>query len=109
MIIALFFITSADSGIYVINSIASQGEENSVKWQSVFWAILLAVLAIALLRSDGLSALQTMTLVIALPFTMIMLLLCFGLWKGLMVDNQYFSKTFSQGSSNWTGNTGNCA
>ncbi|UZV73447.1 BCCT family transporter [Pasteurella multocida] len=103
VIIALFFITSADSGIYVINSIASQGEENSVKWQSVFWAILLAVLAIALLRSDGLSALQTMTLVIALPFTMIMLLLCFGLWKGLMVDNQYFSKTFSQGSSNWTG------
>ncbi|MFD1804920.1 BCCT family transporter [Pasteurella oralis] len=102
-IIALFFITSADSGIYVINSIASQGEEKSVKWQSVFWAVLLAVLAIALLRSDGLSALQTMTLIIALPFTLIMLLLCFGLWKGLMVDNQYFSKAFSQGSDNWSG------
>lgn len=103
VIIALFFVTSADSGIYVINSIASQGEEKSVKWQSVFWAVLLAVLAISLLRSDGLSALQTMTLVIALPFTLIMLLLCFGLWKGLMVDNQYFSKTFSQGSGNWSG------
>lgn len=102
-IIALFFITSADSGIYVINSIASQGEEKRVKWQSLFWAILLTILAIALLRSDGLAALQTMTLVIALPFTLIMLLLCFGLWKGLMVDNQYFSKAFSQGSGNWTG------
>lgn len=103
VIIALFFVTSADSGIYVINSIASQGEEKSVKWQSAFWAVLLAVLAISLLRSDGLSALQTMTLVIALPFTFIMLLLCFGLWKGLMVDTQYFSKTFSQGSGNWSG------
>lgn len=102
-IIALFFITSADSGIFVINSIASQGNEDAPKWQSAFWAGLLIVLAISLLRSDGLSALQTMTLLIALPFTMIMLILCFGLWKGLMVDNQYFGKKFTQGSSNWSG------
>ena len=102
-IIALFFITSADSGIFVINSIASQGNEKAPKWQSVFWALLLMVLAISLLRSDGISALQTMTLLIALPFAVIMLILCFGLWKGLMVDSQYFGKKFTQGSGNWTG------
>lgn len=103
IIIALFFITSADSGIYVINRIASQGNEKNVKWQSIFWAVLLTLLALSLLRSDGLSALQTMTLVIALPFTVVILLLCVGLWKGLMVDNQYFSKNFSAGSMNWSG------
>lgn len=102
-IIALFFITSADSGIYVINSIASQGEEKFSKRQSIFWGILLAVLAIVLLRSDGLSALQTMTLIIALPFSLMMLILCIGLWKGLMVDHQYFQKAFTQGGENWTG------
>lgn len=103
LIIALFFITSADSGIYVINNIASQGKDKAPAWQSVFWAVLLAALAIALLRSGGLAALQTMTLIIALPFTLIMLFLCLGLWRGLMVDSQYFSKKFAHGSSVWSG------
>ncbi|HJF74701.1 BCCT family transporter [Gallibacterium anatis] len=103
LIIALFFVTSADSGIYVINNIASQGKDKAPAWQSVFWAVLLASLAIALLRSGGLAALQTMTLIIALPFTLIMLFLCLGLWRGLMVDSQYFSKKFAHGSSVWSG------
>lgn len=105
IIISLFFVTSADSGIYVINNIASQGKDKSPAWQSAFWAVLLTLLALALLRSDGLSALQTMTLVIALPFTFIMLFLCIGLWQGLMVDNQYFTKKFAHGSALWTGRT----
>lgn len=102
-VISVFFVTSADSGIFVINNIAAQGEDRAAKWQSVFWAVLLVVLTLSLLRSDGLSALQTMTLIIALPFTVIMLMLCFGLWRGLMVDSQYFSKEFTQGSQFWTG------
>ena len=44
-----------------------------------------------------------MTLLIALPFMAIMIVLFFGLWKGLMVDSQYSSKKFTHGSSNWTG------
>lgn len=103
VVISIFFITSADSGIFVLNSIASQGEEKAPKWQSIFWGVLLAVLALSLLYSGGLSSLQTMTLIIALPFTFIMLILCIGLWKGLMVDNQYFNKKRSQGSQHWAG------
>lgn len=103
LVISIFFITSADSGILVLNSIASQGEENAPKWQSIFWGALLAALAISLLYSGGLSSLQTMTLIIALPFTFIMLILCFGLWKGLMIDSQYFNKKFNEGSQYWGG------
>lgn len=103
LVISIFFITSADSGIFVLNSIASQGEENAPKWQSIFWGALLAALAISLLYSGGLSSLQTMTLIIALPFTFIMLILCFGLWKGLMIDSQYFNKKFNEGSQYWGG------
>ena len=102
-VISIFFVTSADSGIFVLNNIASQGEEKSPKWQSIFWGVLLAVLGLSLLYSGGLASLQTMTLLIALPFMAIMIVLCFGLWKGLMVDSQYSSKKFTQGSSNWTG------
>lgn len=103
IVISIFFITSADSGIFVLNSIASQGEEKAPKWQSIFWGILLTVLGLSLLYSGGLASLQTMTLIIALPFMAIMIALCFGLWKGLMVDHQYSSKAFSQGSASWTG------
>lgn len=103
IVISIFFVTSADSGIFVLNNIASQGTEDSPKWQSVFWGVLLAVLGLSLLYSGGLGSLQTMTLIIALPFMAIIIVLCFGLWKGLMVDSQYSSKKFSQGSGNWTG------
>ena len=103
IVISIFFVTSADSGIFVLNNIASQGEEKAPKWQSIFWGVLLAVLGLSLLYSGGLGSLQTMTLIIALPFMAIMIVLCFGLWKGLMVDSQYSSKKFSQGSGNWTG------
>ncbi|XHN74159.1 BetT protein [Lonepinella sp. MS14437] len=103
IIISIFFITSADSGILVLNNIASQGESNAPKWQSVYWGGLLAVLGLSLLYSGGLASLQTMTLIIALPFMLIMLILCIGLWQGLMIDAQYFNKEFSQGSANWTG------
>ncbi len=103
IIISIFFVTSADSGILVLNNIASQGEPKAPKWQSVFWGIMLAVLGLSLLYSGGLDSLQTMTLIIALPFMLIMLILCIGLWKGLMIDAQYFNKEFSSGSANWSG------
>ncbi|TDQ59742.1 choline/glycine/proline betaine transport protein [Mesocricetibacter intestinalis] len=103
VVISIFFVTSADSGIFVLNSIASQGDEGAPKWQSILWGALLAILGLSLLYSGGLSSLQTMTLIIALPFMAIMIALCFGLWKGLMVDSQYSGKKFSQGSASWTG------
>ncbi len=103
LIISLFFITSADSSIYVMNSLASGGRGDSPPWQSMFWGVLLIVLALALLRTGGLPALQTMTLIIALPFMGIMLVLCYGMWKGFVVDNQYFRQDFNYGSAFWSG------
>ena len=60
--IALFFITSADSGIYVLNNIASRDKGlASPKWQSVMWGVLISAVAIVLLGAGGLPILQTMT------------------------------------------------
>lgn len=101
VIICVFFITSADSGIFIMNSIASKGAENSPKWQNVFWGVLLTIVSLSLLSSGGLASLQTMTLITALPFGIIMLLLCFNLWKALLIDNQYSTTKFSHGSLNW--------
>lgn len=68
LIILIFFVTSADSGMFVMNSIATKNAKVSPKWQTVFWGVLLAVLALLLLNAGGLKALQSMTLITALPF-----------------------------------------
>src|SRR5690606_11402192 len=59
-IIIIFFVTSADSGMFVMNSIATKNAKNSPKWQTVGWGILLSALALLLLNAGGLAALQSM-------------------------------------------------
>jgi choline/glycine/proline betaine transport protein len=103
MMIAVFFIPSADSGILVMDSIASGNKPNSPRWQIAFWGVLLALISMALLYVGGLKSLQTMTLVSALPFGAIMVLLCFCLWKALRADETYFSSKLPYGSRNWNG------
>jgi choline/glycine/proline betaine transport protein len=103
VIITLFFVTSADSGIFVINGIASSGGIKFPKWQSAFWGIVLAALAILLLYTGGLGALQATTMVMSLPFLVILIVLCFCLLKGLVIDEDYFGRGLSACTSYWTG------
>jgi len=103
IMVVIFFITSADSGILVMNSIASGNKTNTPQWQNVFWGILLAVISIALLYAGGISSLQTMTLVTALPFGLIMLTLCLCLFKALRTDELYRSSKIPYGSRSWDG------
>ncbi|MDR6514855.1 BCCT family transporter [Chryseobacterium camelliae] len=102
-IIIIFFVTSADSGIFVMNSIATENAPKSPKWQIVFWGILLAALALLLLNAGGLKALQTMTLITALPFALIMIVFIVSLMKALVVDRNYYEKDFSASAIPWTG------
>ena len=104
VVISLFFITSADSGIYVLNNIASRDKSLvAPRWQAVMWGILMSVVAIVLMQSGGLANLQAMTLLVALPFAMLMLLMCFSLWKGLNADKKYFDTKVNPTSIFWTG------
>jgi len=103
LIIVIFFVTSADSGILVMNSIATKNAARSPKWQMVFWGALLAILALMLLNTGGLQALQTMTLITALPFSMIMLLFCVSLVKALVIDRSYYDRDFSVSTVPWSG------
>lgn len=104
VVISLFFITSADSGIYVLNNIASRDKSLAApRWQVVMWGVLMSVVAIVLMQSGGLANLQAMTLLVALPFAMLMLLMCFSLWKGLSADKKYFDTKVNPTSIFWTG------
>ncbi len=101
VMIAVFFVTSADSGIMVLNSISSKNKGKTPVWQNVFWGIMMALLSLLLLRSGGLKALQTMTLVSSLPFGLIMVCFCFCLWKALKLDIIYHQRKLPYGSHVW--------
>ncbi|MDU4584375.1 MAG: BCCT family transporter [Enterobacter hormaechei] len=84
--VIVFFVTSADSGAMVVDTLASGGMANTPVWQRIFWASLMGIVAIALLIAGGLSALQTVTIASALPFSVILLVSIYGLLKALRRD-----------------------
>lgn len=102
-IIIIFFVTSADSGIFVMNSIATKNAKISPKWQTVLWGCLLAVLSLFLLNAGGLKALQSMTLITALPFSVIIILFMISLTKALTIDRNYYDREFSVSTVSWSG------
>ncbi len=71
LLIITFFVTSADSGALVVDSLASGGQVNTPVWQRVFWAGMLGSVAAVLLIAGGLGALQTASIVSALPFAVL--------------------------------------
>ena len=103
LIVIIFFMTSADSGILVMDSIATKNSQVSPTWQKIFWGLLLASLALLLLKAGGLKALQTMTLITALPFAIIMLFIVAALMKGLVIDYRYYQRSFSVSTVPWSG------
>ncbi|WP_102958626.1 BCCT family transporter [Mangrovicella endophytica] len=86
LLVAVFFVTSSDSGSMVVDTIASGGTAETPLWQRIYWCSLEGIVAALLLLAGGLTALQTMTLISALPFTIILLLLAFGLVRGMRAD-----------------------
>ncbi len=85
--VILFFVTSADSGSLVIDMLASGGNTKTPLWQRVFWASSTGIVAITLLITGGLGALQTATIASALPFSIILLVAIWGLFKALHIDS----------------------
>lgn len=90
ILIITFFVTSSDSGSLVVDTIASKGDGESPVWQRVFWAVLEGVVAIALLVAGGLGALQSASIIIALPFAAIMLVAVWGLYRALRLENSHY-------------------
>ncbi len=86
VLVMVFFVTSSDSGSLVIDSITSGGKVDAPVAQRIFWAIVEGLVAIALLYIGGkeaLSALQAGSIATALPFTFILLIMCYCLYVGL--------------------------
>lgn len=79
IIVATFFVTSADSGALVTAMIASGGHHEAGFVHRVTWAVSIGLLAAVLLWAGGLTALQTAAIVTGLPFALVLLAMAFGL------------------------------
>ncbi|MEL7186197.1 MAG: BCCT family transporter [Pseudomonadota bacterium] len=82
-LIAIFFITSADSGALVIDMITAGGKMNAPVRQRVFWCVLVGLVAISLLLGGGVESLQALAISTGLPFCFVLLLMCVSIYKGL--------------------------
>ncbi|MCA0042565.1 BCCT family transporter [Celeribacter litoreus] len=84
VLVIVFFVTSSDSGSLVIDTIAAGGKVDAPVPQRVFWCVFEGVVAIVLLLSaGGLGALQSMVISTGLPFTVVLLVMCVAIWRGL--------------------------
>ena len=83
VLVIVFFVTSSDSGSLVIDTITAGGKLDAPVAQRVFWCAFEGLVAITLLVSGGLVALQTASLVTGFPFALVLLGMCYSIWKGL--------------------------
>ena len=86
ILVIVFFVTSSDSGSLVIDTITAGGKVDAPVPQRVFWCTFEGLVAIALLIGGGLGSLQAMVISTGLPFTIVLLLMCWAIWKGLQAE-----------------------
>jgi choline/glycine/proline betaine transport protein len=87
VMVIIFFVTSCDSGAMVVDMLASHGENNTPLWQRFYWTVGIGVVATILLLNGGLAALQTMSIVSALPFTVVLIIAIYGMFTALSIES----------------------
>ncbi len=92
VLVTSFFVTSSDSGSLVIDSITSGGKLDAPVGQRIFWALAEGAVAATLLLGGGLQALQTAALLTGLPFTLILLIMCYAIYLGLKKEYEGMEK-----------------
>ena len=88
ILVVVFFVTSSDSGSLVIDTITAGGKVDAPVAQRVFWCIFEGAVAIVLLIGGGLASLQSAVISTGLPFTLVLLVMCYAIWRGLASEKR---------------------
>lgn len=83
IVLLIFFITSADSAIFVIGMMSSKGDLNPKNYRKILWGIILALFAIILLITGGLDSVKTISVAASFPFLFILIAICISIQKVL--------------------------
>jgi choline/glycine/proline betaine transport protein len=94
VLILVFFVTSSDSGSFVVDMLAEGGDLDPPRWSRAFWAVMEGAVAVVLLvvGAGGLAALQTMSILVALPFSIVMVLMVVATTKALLAEHRWYQK-----------------
>jgi choline/glycine/proline betaine transport protein len=87
----VFFVTSADSGTVVLSTLSARGnnaDEDGPKWLRVFWGVMTALITSGLLFSGSIDSLKSAVVLTSLPFSLILLLMMWGLQKAFHTESQ---------------------
>ena len=87
VLLCTFFITSANSGTFILAMFSSDGELEPPNSRKILWGVVMAVLAVGLLMAGGLTPLQTISLAAAFPFIFIMFFAAAALIKALAKES----------------------
>ena len=87
ILVSIFFITSSDSGSFVVDMLTSGGNPDPPVWQRIFWASMEGLIAIILLVIGGLGALQAGAVSMGLPFCLVLVAVVISLLKKMRQDN----------------------
>lgn len=89
IVLSIFFVTSADSASLVMGTMSSRGNPAPNRLVVVFWGLCMVGIAIVMLLAGGsttLTALQNLTILIALPFSVVLIFMTIGFIKDLHTD-----------------------
>lgn len=86
VLVLIFFVTSADSGALVVDTICAGGKVDAPIVQRIFWCTFLGLAAIALLLGGGLSSLQALAVATGFPTLFITVVMCYCIYRGLSAE-----------------------
>jgi choline/glycine/proline betaine transport protein len=94
VLIVVFFVTSSDSGSFVVDMLAEGGNLNPPVWSRAFWASMEGLVAAVLIfvGAGGLAALQTMSILVAAPFSIVMVLMVIATGKALLAEHRWYQR-----------------
>lgn len=88
VLVTTFFITSANSGTFVLGMLSSDGDANPSNGKKILWGVVLTAMSVGLLIAGGLKPLQTISIAAAFPFIFIMFAAMASIVKGLAHDGE---------------------
>ncbi|NHH99329.1 Glycine betaine transporter BetL [Oceanimonas sp. MB9] len=83
VLVLVFFVTSANSAVFVLGMVSENGNPNPSSVTKVIWGVVIAGISAVLIMTGGLSGLQSALVATALPLSVLMLLMCYSTYKGL--------------------------